>query len=190
MLEVLIIIGKVVFVIALLVGFLASVLGLPGTVVILLASFVYSACTHFQAIPWWVLVTLLVLTVVAETGDNVLSAMGARKYGTSRRGMFVAVLGGLAGAVLGGLFVPLLGVMGLSLGPVFAFVLSLMAPVAGAFGGGVLAAYLHELRSGKPSDEALRAGWGAFFGRALGICLKLALAAVMVALAVWQAFFS
>jgi len=190
MLHVLAIIGNVIFVLVLLLGFVAAVLGLPGTVLILLASFVYSACTHFQVIHWWLLLTLLGLTVVGEAGDNLLSAMGARKYGTSTRGMFVAVAGGLAGAVVGGLFVPFLGLVGLSLGPVGGVLLSLLAPIAGAFAGGFGAAYLHELRAGKPRREALRAGWGAFFGRALGVCLKLAIAGVMVALVLWQAFVS
>lgn len=190
MLGVLIIIGKVIFVVVLLLGLLASVLGLPGTVLILLASFVYSACTHFQVIPWWMLAILLGLTVIAESGDNVLSAMAARKYGSSTRGMFAAVAGGLGGAVAGGVFVPALGLIGIPLGPVVAALLSLLAPIAGAFAGGFGAAYAYELRAGKPSDEALRAGWGAFFGRALGICLKLALSGVMIALVLWQAFFS
>ncbi len=182
------IVGTVFFVIVLLLGFIASVLGLPGTVLILVASAVYSACTGFDVIPWGLLLVLLGLAVVAETADNVLQSIGSKRYGTSTRGMFAAVLGGLLGAVLGGFFAPLLGAIGLPLGPAGGVALSLLAPIAGAFAGGFLGAWAYELRAGRPKEEALRAGWGALIGRTLGIVLKLGISGVMIALVLWRVF--
>jgi hypothetical protein len=182
------IIGTIVFVAVLLLGFVASVVGLPGTVLIFVATLVYSACTGFDVIPWWLLLILAGMSAVAEIADNVISSAGAKRYGSTTRGMFAAMLGGLLGAVAGGFFVPAMAGIGLALGPVGSIALSLLAPIAGAFAGGFLGAWAYELRSGRPKDEAMRAGWGAFVGRAAGIVLKLGISGVMIALVLWRVF--
>lgn len=182
MLHALAVIGTVVFVIVLLLGFLAVLVGLPGTILIFVASLVYSACTGFEAIPWWMLLILLALTVTAEVADNALSAIGAKRYGTSTRGMFAAMAGGVLGALLGGSSSPLLGVIGLTGGPVGSVILALVGPVGGAFVGGFAGAWLYELIAGRRQEDAVRAGWGAIVGRTLGTLLKCAIAGIMLAI--------
>ncbi|MGD8240400.1 MAG: DUF456 domain-containing protein [Armatimonadota bacterium] len=188
MLAVLVVIGKVVFVIVLLLGFLAVLVGLPGTILIFIASVVYSACTGFEAIPWWMLLILLALTVTAEVADNLLSGIGAKRYGTSTRGTWAAMAGGLLGAILGGSASPLLGTVGLMGGPVGGVTLALVGPIVGSFVGGFTGAMIYESRVGRESDDAVRAGWGAVVGRTLGILLKCAIAGIMLALVLLRVF--
>jgi hypothetical protein len=166
----------------------AVLVGLPGTILIFAASVVYSACTGFEALPWWMLLILLALTVVAEVADNVLSAAGAKRYGTSTKGTFAAMAGGILGAILGGSVSPLLGGIGLMGGPVGGVVLALVGPIVGSFVGGFGAAWIYEVRAGREADEATRAGWGAVLGRTLGILLKCAVAGVMLALVLLRVF--
>ena len=58
-LSVLAYIGIIVFVLVLIVGVLATLLGLPGTVLILVDVFVYSAIHGFAQPPWWLWLILL-----------------------------------------------------------------------------------------------------------------------------------
>ncbi len=188
MLHVLAVIGTVIFVIVLLLGFLAVLVGLPGTILILVASVVYSACTGFEMIPWWMLLILLGLTVTAEVADSILSAIGAKRYGTSTKGQLTAIAGGVIGAIIGGSASPLLGAIGLAGGPVASVALVLGGPIVGSFLGGFGGAWLYEVWAGRGSDDAVRAGWGAIVGRTIGVLLKCAIAGVMLALVLTRIF--
>lgn len=174
-------IGITLFILVLLVGVLATLVGLPGTVLILIDAFIYSAIHSFARPPWWLLLILLGISVVAETSDNILSALGVRKLGGSTKTSIWALVGGLAGAIIGGtLLAPLLA----WLGPLGV----LLPPIICALVGGYLAAYWYELRQGRPHPEARRAGWGALLGRLAGGLLKAVLASIMVALILWMVF--
>ncbi len=180
--------GIVVFILVLVVGVLATLVGLPGTVLILMDAFVYSAVHSFARPPWWLLLILLGICVVAETSDNIVSALGVTKSGGSTKTSIWAVVGGVAGAIIGANISPLLGLVGLAAGPIGTVIGVLLAPLICALAGGYLAGYWYERRQGRPPQEARQAGWGALLGRLAGGLLKAILASVMVALILWTAF--
>ena len=84
-------IGVGVFVVVLLGALVLTLLGLPGTVVIVVAAFIYSAATGWSLV-WWLLLVLLGLSVFAELSDNIISAVGVKKYGGSTKGMLCSPL--------------------------------------------------------------------------------------------------
>ena len=180
LLSVLAYIGIVVFVLVLILGVLATLLGLPGTVLILVDSFVYSAIHGFAKPPWWLLVILLGISVVAETSDGLLSMLSVKKFGGGTKTSLWALGGGVAGAIIGGLLSPLFGLLG-PLGVI-------LPPIAGALLGGYFAGYYCELRQGKSPPDARRAGWGAVVGRLAAGLMKALLGSVMIALTLWSIF--
>lgn len=150
-----------------LLGLVSIPFGFPGTLIILLSTFIYALATHFSdaiRIPFFIV--LCVLTLVAETADNWLTAVGARRYGASTASMWLSFFGGLLGAILIG------GPLAVVLGP--------LGPVAGGFAGAFLIVVAYERSHGKDWRNALAAGWGTFVGRMAGIVLKLVIAVAMI----------
>ena len=148
-------------------GLVSIPFGLPGTIIILLCVFIYGLSTHFDggvSVPFFVF--LCVLTLLAETADNWLSAIGARRYGASTGSIWLSFLGGLAGAIMIG------GPLAVVFGP--------LGPIVGGLLGAFAAVVAYELYLRKNLREALRAGWGTFLGRMAGMVLKLVLSVAMV----------
>ncbi len=180
--------GTVLFVITLFVGVLAALIGLPGTVLILVDTVIFSACHGFQRPHWWFLLILLVVSILAETSDNLLSALGVKVGGGSTRTSLWALIGGVAGAIVGANFSPILSLLGVAGGPAGVVFGVIVPPLALAAAGGFLASYIYELRTGKSEVEARKAGWAALAGRLAGVLLKAVLASIMVGLVLWAAF--
>ncbi len=97
---------------------------------------------------WITLAVLGVLTIVVTVIDLVVPVWGAKRYGASKSGIWLSVLGMLVGMVVFPPFGMLIG----------AFV--------GALAG--------ELLVGKTEGEATKAAWGVFVGTMAGVGLKLA----------------
>ena len=174
--------GFALFGIVLLLGILATLVGLPGTVLILANAVIFSAIHGFDKPTWPVLVILLTISIVAETADNIFSALGTKTGGGSTRTSLWALIGGVAGAIVGANFSPILGALGLA-GGVAGIILGIvLPPLLLAMAGGFLAAYVYELRTGKEPAEARKAGWGALVGRLAGVLSKAVLATIMVAI--------
>ena len=150
-----------------LAGLAAIPFGLPGAGIILLSIFIYALLTHFSAavgIPLFVV--LCIFTLVAETADNWLTAVGARSYGASTASMWLSFLGGLVGALMIG------GPLAVAFGP--------FGPVAAGFIGAFAVVVGYELYLGRNMREALQAGWGTFLGRMAGMVLKLVISIAMI----------
>ncbi len=179
------IVWTVVFCLGLLTGIMASLFQLPGTVVVFLTALIAGLCSRFELTPWWLLVTLGVVSVGAETVDNLLSAWAVKRFEGTNRGMAGAIALGLVGALVGGAVTGILGALGIALGPVAAVVIFVTGPIVGGCTGGWLGAYLAERTHPRPPAEAVRAAWGAFWGRAVGVILKLIACTIMSALAAW-----
>jgi uncharacterized protein YqgC (DUF456 family) len=178
-------IGIVVAILAMLLAAVACLVGLPGSIGVLVVALILSASTHWERPPWWVVLIFLGVSLVAETVDNLVSAWGTKRYGGSTKGAFWALLGGIAGVLVGGYLGPLVGTLA---GPVGSAVGAILGPLLFAFPGGYLGGYWYELRAGQSKQEARRAGWGAFLGRAAGALLKTVLAAGMAGVTVWLLF--
>ena len=141
-LEVLKIVTLVVLIVAMPIGLIAVVLGLPGTWLILGASALYGWLTGFAVITDRLLLGLLLLAIVAEILELSAGLWGARRYGGSKSAMLATLIGGALGAVV---LTPMIFGFG-----------TLVGALVGAFAGGFLLTYLEQRRMSK----AMRLGWG------------------------------
>lgn len=186
--QALVILGKVLFVVLQPLAVVMAALTLPGSVLVVASAFLYSWASDWQRPTSPVLIVLAVMAALAETSDNILSMLGVRRYGGSRRTAVAAGLGTLLGALLSTLVFGWLGLAGLLAGPIGWLVATVLPPLVGAAVCGFLVAYWVERRQGKGDSEALQAGLGAVFGRVLGATAKTAITTAMCVVALVGAF--
>lgn len=173
--------GLVLFILAIVAGWLLTLLSLPGNWVIVAAAAVYAwlmPAGSGRAIGWTVVFALLGLAVLAELLELATSAMGTAKAGGSKRGAALAVVGSVAGAITGalvGLPIPLVG----------SVVAAVLFAALGAMGG----AMLGETWKGRALRESWEVGQGAFVGRLLGTLAKTTIASAMAVIAAMAAIF-
>jgi len=134
---------------------------LPGAPVLYAGLFVAAWAEDFAHVGAKTLVVLGVMAIMTYALDFLAGALGARRFGASRR----AVIGAALGAITGIFF----GIPGILLGP---------------FVGAVVG----ELSNRADLKSAGRAGIGATLGLALGIAVKLTLAFAMLGLFVTVRF--
>lgn len=188
MITFLIVLGYILFVLTLIAGVIAVMFGLPGIVLIFADGIIFAACTHWERPSWGALLAVAVLALLAETSDNLLSMVGTRYGGGSGKAGWVAMLGGITGAILGSLLSPLFGSIGV-LGGIPGFILGVvLVPLALAIIGGYCAVYWYELKEGRPREEAQQAAKGALLGRLLGVLSKTLLATIMSSVLLWAVF--
>ncbi|CAG1006235.1 hypothetical protein PHYC_03304 [Phycisphaerales bacterium] len=165
--------GVGVLVVASLAGVVLTVLTLPGVWLTVLAA-IGVRIWHPELVPWWVLIVLLVMAIVAELIEFGASAMGASKAGASRRGAIGAVVGSFVGAIGGTLIPPF---------PVG----TILGGVVGAAAGTLIA----ERHSNRTWTDAGKAAGGAAAGRFVATLAKTAVAGIMGATAsISAAFFA
>ncbi len=170
----LIIIVGVVFAVLGLLCIFSIILGLPGAwimlglaVVVNLCDQVYLAEGRDDTFPWLVLGLCALLALVGEVLEFIAGALGAKKGGSSRRGMWGALIGGLVGACLG-IFIPI------------PFIGSLIGAVIGTFVGAIIGEMSGQDTS--TMKESLKPATGATIGRILGTLSKLP-----IGMAIWFA---
>lgn len=139
-----------------IVGVIGSVVPfLPGAALILVGAVVHQLMLGNDASAgWWVVGVLAVMAVLSYVVDIAASALGAKRYGASKWGVW----GGFIGAIVGLFF----GIPGLLLGPII----------------GVLAGELILAR--KEFRAAASASWGTVLGTLLGVLGKFVIAVAMV----------
>ena len=146
----------VIIVIGLILA-LAGIIGcilpvIPGPIFSFLALILLSWAKNWQVFSQTFLIIMGSLTALLMILDYIAPALGAKKYGASKTGLW----GSAIGMVIGIFFIPPWGI------------------IVGAFVG----ALVGELLAGKSGKKALRAGWGILIGNVLGIGLKLTFTAV------------
>lgn len=146
--------GLTIFILVMLIGFFAILLGLPGTLVILFDVLVYALVTGFDRIGLGTLLALVAISALAESLEFLFGITWARRYGTSKRGVAASIVGGIIGAVV--------------LTPLF---LGLGALI-GSFLGALAGAFAVEILSQRELKPAARAGFGALMGRLAGLFAK------------------
>jgi hypothetical protein len=85
------------YILVLFLGTFLTIFGLPGTVLIALAAFLFAVCTWFHTIGIGTVISLVVISVVAEAGDLGLRLIGVRPFAVSARSIGAAVTGALLG---------------------------------------------------------------------------------------------
>ena len=83
--------GLTLFILVLLFGTFSILFGFPGTVIILIDAVVYAAVTGFERIGFKILLTLLILSVLAEVADFAVGMAGAVKFGASRKAFWAFI---------------------------------------------------------------------------------------------------
>lgn len=174
--------AKALFIFSLPLSVAASLFGLPGTVLVITSATVYSALHQWQSPPWWVLLILLAIALLAEATENLMALTGIKNTGATTATGVWTMAGGFVGVIIGGGFAPLAGAVGLAAGPLGVIALTTLPPVALGLLGGFLGGYWCELRRGKSPEEAKRTGWGALLGRLSGSVLKAILVGIMAAI--------
>ena len=149
-------IAAVLLALCLVGGLVVVPLGLPGLWVMLAGVIAYGWLTGFHAVGAGTIVTVLALAFAAELVEAWLSFALAKRYGGSSRAGWGALLGGVAGAMMG-VPVPLIG------------------SIIGALVGSLVGAALFEYWASGAVEPSLRAGWGALVARAAGAAAKTAI---------------
>ncbi len=120
---------------------------LPGPVLSFLGLLLLALLKHFSPpLTPTLMMVMAILTVVVTIGDYFIPLWGAKRYGTSRWGIW----GSVVGMAIGLLFSP-------------------FGMLLGAFIGAVAVEWLVQKEKGK----AFKAGWGVIVGSLLGTVLKL-----------------
>ena len=145
-----------------IIGLLLAIAGIVGCILPVLPGPILSFCAlillswikNWQVFSHTFLMIMGAVAVLLIVLDYVAPALGAKKYGATKRGLW----GSAIGMIVGIFFIPPWGM------------------IVGAFVG----ALVGELSSGKSGRKALRAGWGILIGSVLGVGLKLAFTAVVL----------
>ncbi len=126
---------------------------IPGPPLLFAGLWVAAWIEGFVHVGFWTLVTLGVLAAGAQLADFVAGALGAKKFGASRKAVWMSVLGAFVGIFF--------GLPGLILGP-------------------FIGAMIGELTSGRNLQQAGNAGVGATLGLVVGTAAKIAFGVAML----------
>jgi len=168
--------------IAIVAGWLMTLLSLPGVWLMVGATAVYAYFSQKSPydVSWTTVGVLLGLAVLAELLEFAAGAVGAARVGGSKRGAVLAIGGSVIGAILGAtagtaIPIPLVG--------------SVIGAVLGASLGALSGAMLGEAWKGRTLGETWKVGQAAFWGRFLGTIAKTTIASAMAAIALAAALF-
>ncbi|MBI4049244.1 MAG: DUF456 domain-containing protein [Candidatus Doudnabacteria bacterium] len=147
--------------ILILVGLAGTVLPLlPGPPVALAGLIILGVASHFEKVGAVAISVFSALTLLTILFDFIGPALGAKKYKSTKYGVYGAVIGAILGVLVGG-------------------------PI-GAFVGPFIGALIGELVfSQKEANSAFKSAWGAFVGFLVSTMFKLA---VTLAMAVYFIF--
>lgn len=146
----------------LLLGLFITAIGLFGNIIIFGAALLYAFLTGFYPLGIRELIVIGLLYGIGEFLEYVVTLLGVKWLGASRISGWMAILGTIIGAMIGGTFLWGIGV------------------VIGGFLGAFLGALITELIVKGEIELALKAGLGAFIGKTGAVFVKLCIAIIMV----------
>lgn len=145
-------------------GVIGSVVpGLPGTILVWL-SLLLLHFSGYGTFPIPFLVITALITIATIVMDYIVPAMGAKRFGGSKKGEWGATIGIFAGVFIMGPFGVIIG------------------PFLGAFVGEII----HDSRD---TTRALKAAWGSFVGFLLSTGIKLVVSLVFAWFFIKKFFF-
>ncbi|OGQ11517.1 MAG: hypothetical protein A2026_02160 [Deltaproteobacteria bacterium RBG_19FT_COMBO_46_12] len=147
-------IGLVIGSLLILLGLAGSVLPvLPGPTLSFIGLFLVALIRHFSPpLTPTLIIFMLIITIAVTVIDYFIPLIGAKRYGTSKWGIY----GSIVGMILGAFFSPL-----------------------GMLLGALIGAVSVEWMVSRKEKQALKAGWGIFIGSIFGSILKLVVSGVM-----------
>lgn len=147
--------GLVSGAILVILGLIGSILPLlPGPPLSFLGLFLVALVHNFSPpLTLSFVIVMLAITMGVMIIDYILPLISAKKYGTSKWGIF----GSICGMIIGFFFSPL-----------------------GVFIGALLGAVLSELMVSGKKSQAWRAGWGVFLGSIMAMILRIGVCGVML----------
>lgn len=145
-----------------ILGLLVAIIGLVGCILPVIPGpplsyaslIILSLAKQWEPFSITFLIIMGALMLAVSLVDYVFPAIGAKRYGASKAGVWFSIIGMLVGIF----FIPPWGMF------------------IGAFAG----ALIGELLVGKGGKRALRAGWGVFVGNMVSIGFKMAFAGVVI----------
>jgi uncharacterized protein len=155
----------VLLMVALIVGWLVNILGLPGLWVMVLAHLAYGWMTTWEThVGLSSVIVLFLMATIAELVEFAAGAAGSAQAGGTKRGMLGAIVGGLVGGIVGSILIPI----------------PIVGTIIGAVGGSFCGAAVVERMINNDTQKALRVGIGAAKGRFAGIIIKSTIGAMMI----------
>ena len=143
------------------VGFVGAIVPvIPGPFISFSSLIVLSWAKDWEPFGAVFLVVMCALTVAASVMDSIFPAVGAKKYGASKLGVWGSVLGMIVGMI----FFPPWGIF--------------IGAFAGVFAG--------EILQGVAVGQAIRAGWGVFLGNMAAIGVKMAFTGAVLCLYIYK----
>jgi len=143
----------IVGIILLLIGFVGSIIpGIPGPPIAYIGLLIQVFKTENPFTTKFLIIWALIMVAVSVL-DYIVPAIGTKKFGGSKRGVW----GSIIGLFVGIFFFPPIGLI--------------IGPFLGAF--------IAELTGGKETQSALKAGFGSFIGFITGVVLKLVVTGLM-----------
>ena len=161
---------NIVFALAVVAAMLSNFYGVPGNILIAINAFIYGIITGFEDISFAFVLTLFLIVFIAEFLEYVLIVLTARKYGASKWGVTVSIVGGIAGAISG------------------AFVTPVMGAIIGSILGVFIGATVLEFFKSYSLRGAILSGLGAFLGKLGGLSIKTCGAVTMLIMIGYQLF--
>jgi len=140
-------------------GIILTFFGIGGTFIVLLGAILYDLINWSLRIPINVISWLLVLAVLGEVLEWVITARSAKKASKH------AVIGCISGAVIGGIVLSVFPIIG---------------TVIGIFLGAVIGAYLAEYMHTKKPSKAWKAAKAALLGRFLVSLSKFVIVVIQI----------
>jgi len=126
----------------------------PGISLIFIAILAYGWHEGFHQVSSYYIAVMAALTVLSLVVDYLAATLGAKHFGSSKYGIYGALLGTLLGIII-------------------------FAPI-GIFVGPWLGALIGEMLAGKDFSTAMRISWGTIVGLFSGIAFNLVLGAAML----------
>jgi len=147
-------IGMIIGAILILLGLFGSVIPvLPGPPLSFIGLFMVALVRNFSPpLTPTLLIIMLIISLAITVVDYFIPLIGAKKYGTSKWGIY----GSVAGMIIGAFFSPF-----------------------GALLGALIGVVMVEWMVSRKEKQALKAGWGIFIGSLFGTILKLGISGIM-----------
>ncbi len=158
-------IAAAIFFLLSLAGIGLTIVGIGGTFLVLIGALIYNLITWSFAISVSTLFWIAGLAVLGEALEWIITLVGMKTAGVSRR----ALIGTIIGAVIGGIALSIIPVIG---------------TIIGIFLGAILGAFLLEYIHSRKTRKAWKAAKAALLGRALVSLSKFIIAIIQIWLVV------